>query len=710
MTGSIEKLENARGRTTKFVLFVTVVFLLVSWVLYQFSYASHLTHHLIITTGERSHNLLQLNRTASFLLKDSSALFESNEARDGIRRSLAEGVSLEHQKIENSKKLQDNFRNSFIGTFMVSKVDLVLDESLRYDAVEFFEDLILILESPVSLTSEELEFLESINLSVNGAIDSLQKSLMKSAELAETLTERSVPNLSLFLITSISSVWVMYALYLRPLVGSIIDKSMEMSALTSNMPIRVWRLNRCGDVEFENSRCSVGQNIYYRFEETSPEVEQLREKIREQMKNAFFKGKQVSRFELKTSDGGTRYFICSEEILPATKSSGKRVLILHQDVTELTLLEEELETRRKLYLIGALAASVSHDFNNILSVLSGATELIESGNDDPHLFQTVQNSISAGRSITQRLLSLRGADGLLNEVFDIVELVREVSLDIQTSFPDNISILFNTEIERSMVNCDRDILRVAIFNLAQNSKLAFGVEGGTVTLSLSLERTGEKAGYDSVVLSFSDDGCGMSDYALENCRRPFFTTRPEAGGTGLGLSSIEDFVKNSDGSMEIASAQGRGTTVKIRFPLGETAGELDQVMQTEISSPAGQMRILIVDDDKALLGVISKLVEQLGHSATSVSDGKAALDRLQNDPAYDILLTDMVLHGSISGADIIRQMIATSKGTKPIVMTGYTNVDLQRVFVEIGFEFPVLRKPVFRNDLAKAVATLINPI
>ncbi len=704
MVGAIDKLEKARGRTTQFVVFVTVLFLLVSWVLYQFAFSSHLTHHLLIATGERSHNLFELNRSVTLFYEDSSPSPKASGARDRLLDSLIDGIALERELVSESQETLDDLRSSFIVSYMLDEEELAFADRLQHDAVDVFEGLISIIERSDSLTEEDRKFVASINTAVSGTFDSLQVSLTELAELAEILTGRSVPNLSLFLVLSISSVWLMYALYLRPLVGSIIDKSMDMSALTSNIPIRVWRLNRRGDVEFENSKCSVGQNIYDQSDDMSPEVKQVVSKIREQTKRAFLTGKQVSRFELKTADGGARYFICSEEFLPATNIKGRRILVMHQDVTDLTLLEEELEVRRKLYLIGALAASVSHDFNNILSVLSGATELIEDGNHDPQLFLTVRNSISAGHRVTQRLLSLRGADGLLNEVFDIVELAEEVSKDIHTSYPDKISIEFRSEVEKAMVKCDRDILRVAIFNLAQNSKLAFDAEGGAVVLSLSLDRSSLDTGYDTVMVTFSDNGCGMSDYALENCRQPFFTTRPEAGGTGLGLSSIEEFLKNSDASMEISSELGRGTSVTMRFPLVEPVEDPIAKVPCELATSRDSLRVLVVDDDAALLGVITRLIEQLGHSATSVSDGRAAADRLLNDPPFDILLTDMVLHDTISGADIIREMIATSPCTKPIVMTGYTNVDLQRFFQEIGFEFPVLKKPVFKSDLAKAIA------
>ncbi len=726
-------------------IFISLVFFGAFWFLYQVVMSSQLTSEMLVITTKRSQNLHEMNRVAVLLWDDVYGRAESDWLRTRARSKIADGLAIEERYHEECAALlekivhnpvfyqllhsnatkfdrQLNLNNETDGcdvfhgelpdissTPDFPEGDLLgRDHMPRENRIDLYKDILRAIDNREQNGSWDLEFIDLIHLKMNEPARELHSVTEELAAFVDHISERFLP-IGFFLMSfGIFSVWAIYIFHLKPLIKSIIAKRIEIAAICDALPVRIWKLKPDGTITYERSDIPLGKNIYKTREDNNPKADALRHAVKSQLFDTLQHERSVGRFKIDTEDDQESYFIRTTDILRAPNGVVSEVLIIHQDVTEMTLLEEEVVIRRKIEIIGTLAASVAHDFNNILGVISGASELIEQGNRDPKLFQAIRNSVRSCNRITHRMLSLKGVSNLVEETFDLCHLIQETVSDLESCLSaSNIKLSLNIACTTAVIQCDKEMLRVAFFNLVRNARLA-SKSGDVVEISLDLSANTTANEPRLVTLAVSDHGVGMSKHVLENCKRPFFTTRSESGGTGLGLSSIDEFVAHCGGRFEISSKLGVGTIARLQFPILEQREQLMLDAPSEAEERGKNLRILIVDDDEAMLNIVTLLFHQLGHSTTPFQDGKAALEHLSQNPDYDVLLTDIVMPSGLSGLDVAEKAILINDQIKLLFMTGYNNENFQEFFNKIGFEIPVLRKPASRECIERVLAELVS--
>ncbi len=416
-------------------------------------------------------------------------------------------------------------------------------------------------------------------------------------------------------------------------------------------------------------------------------------------------------FRWRHSDGSWRTFEAAGRRLPEDTSIG-RILLNCRDVTERKALESRLQRRHRLEAVGQLTGGVAHDFNNLLTIMLGDLELLQPRLEgDAKAEQLVGQAIKAaerGADLTERLLNYScrqalkpepaDANDVIVEMLDMVRRGLGETIEVETKLPPGAWPLF----------VDRGQLEGAILNLALNARDAMP-SGGRLVLETANFRVdaAEAAGNleaqpgDYVVVTVRDDGEGMAPAVAEHAVEPFFTTKGPGRGSGLGLSSVHGFVKQSGGFMTIESESGQGCAVRIHLP---RAAQLD-VAAERPAAPAGRPPsqdglVLVVEDDPNVRELVVDLVDNLGYHAVGAADGAAALAQLDGPSEVALLLTDMVLPGGMSGLDLARVACARSPALEVLYMSGYSDEILAKTGPEAS-SLRVINKPFRMIELAR---------
>lgn len=399
-------------------------------------------------------------------------------------------------------------------------------------------------------------------------------------------------------------------------------------------------------------------------------------------------------------DGGTRNFVGTV-----------------RDITHRRSIEDQLLQASKMEAVGQLTGGVAHDFNNILAILMMDLEMLADLNgDEPESAELVAEALEvtrAGADLTQRLLAFSRRQTLsptqlnINElVLSIIDLLRRTLgevIRIDTLGPQNLW----------PVMVDRGQLENTLVNLAINARDAMP-DGGKLTIkseNLTINQDdvsefGELPAGDYVRLSFADTGIGMSDDVIRHAFEPFFTTKEERRGTGLGLSMVYGFVKQSGGNVTLYSTVGAGTTINLYFPRADAAPKAAGRDFQRAKPPVGKERILVVEDDARLRERTASSLRALGYNVTTATDGTDALKQLSADDVPDMVLTDVVMPG-LDGPGLVRALSEIQPTLKIMLMTGYAEAsDLLRDAMASGA--PLIHKPFTREQLATGVRKLLD--
>jgi PAS domain S-box-containing protein len=383
-----------------------------------------------------------------------------------------------------------------------------------------------------------------------------------------------------------------------------------------------------------------------------------------------------------------------------------------RDITQRRTIETQLLQASKMEAIGQLTGGVAHDFNNLLAILSMDLEMLaDLTENDPESAELVAEALDVTRTgidLTQHLLAFSRRQTLvptatnINEmVLSITELLRRTlgrSIRIDTSGPQNLW----------PVMVDRGQLENTLINLAINSRDAMPDDGRlTITCeNLTLEEANEPAfdelpAGDYVRLSLTDTGTGMAPEVMQRAFEPFFTTKEGRQGTGLGLSMVYGFVKQSGGNVTIYSDEGSGTTINLCFPRADVPAATDQPVSARTQLPTGTERILLVEDDSRLRERTAAALRALGYSVVAARDGDHALARISESGPPDLVLTDIVMPG-LDGPGLVAELSHAYPSLKIMLMTGYaeTSTLLQDAMTR---GVPVLHKPFTRRQLADGV-------
>jgi signal transduction histidine kinase/CheY-like chemotaxis protein len=381
-------------------------------------------------------------------------------------------------------------------------------------------------------------------------------------------------------------------------------------------------------------------------------------------------------------------------------------------------IERELRQSQKMEALGHLTGGVAHDFNNLLAVILGNLEIAE-GHDrlDPSVRERLRDAVDAagrGAALIQRLLVLSREQALRPESIEVGVLLRDMRSLLERSLGERIRVDLSEDEPLLQCVADRAQLEGAVLNLAVNARDAMP-DGGVLSIHVSRVTLDEAHAADHpeaqpgeyIAISTRDTGTGIRSDILDRVFEPFFTTKDVNEGTGLGLSMVYGFAKQSGGYATIDSAVGEGTDVRICLPVAEAP---PRALEGEVAIGDYRGRgesVLVVEDDSAVRRLVVALLEELGYRVVSAGDGGEALAALGSMQSIDLLLSDVVLPGGLSGRELAREVGSRRPGVKVLLMSGYTGKLLERE-VPLGSADVLLYKPFRRIELARRVRAVLD--
>jgi CheY-like chemotaxis protein len=359
--------------------------------------------------------------------------------------------------------------------------------------------------------------------------------------------------------------------------------------------------------------------------------------------------------------------------------------------------------------IGRMMGGVAHDFNNVLAVIRSAAELIRRRPEDPRrefFLDSIVQATERGAKLTRQLLSFAGRRAAQPEVVDLAERVAAIGELVRSSLRADIELRLELAPGLWPVEADPAELELALLNLASNARDAMP-DGGTLRLSagnVTLPRAGEDvvpalAG-DHVRLAVTDTGTGMAPDVAERAFEPFYTTKERGKGTGLGLSQVYGFARQAGGTAVVRSRPGEGTGVVIYLPRTRKTPAIAAAPSAERAA-ARSLRVLVVEDDRAVTSGAAALLRELGHVPTLAERADEALERLADGSRFDLVFSDVVMPGGMDGVQLAHEIRRRHPGTPVLLATGYA------LRLEEGAGAPadvrVLRKPYGLEALAGAI-------
>jgi PAS domain S-box-containing protein len=395
--------------------------------------------------------------------------------------------------------------------------------------------------------------------------------------------------------------------------------------------------------------------------------------------------------------------------------AGTAVCSMLTDVTEQRRLEARAGQAQRLEAIGQMTGGIAHDFNNLLSVILGNSELLEeelAGNPDLCILAEVtRKAAQRGADLTRRLLAFSRRQALDPAVVDINALVAGTDDLLRRAVGAQVEIRMRLAPDAPTVLVDAPQLESALVNLSVNARDAMP-GGGVLTIetrAVELDRggAGDLPAGPYVLVSVSDTGTGMDEATRLKAFDPFFTTKGVGRGTGLGLSMVYGFVKQSGGSVQIDSAPGRGTTVRILLPrAGQAARPAAEASPAAQSGTGRHERILVVEDDPLVREQVTLQLQRLGYDVVSACDGPGALEILQRDPAIDLLFTDIVMPGGLNGRQLADRARSLHPDLPILLTSGYADGAVEPDAATAAL--PLLQKPYQRQELAASLRSLLD--
>jgi PAS domain S-box-containing protein len=388
-----------------------------------------------------------------------------------------------------------------------------------------------------------------------------------------------------------------------------------------------------------------------------------------------------------------------------------------RDLTEKSVAEEKLRQAQRMETIGQLTGGIAHDFNNILTVITGTIGILANAvAGRPRLVEItklIQDAAKAGSSLTSGLLAFARKQPLNPRRVDINQLVMEVTNLLRPTLGEQIEIQSILKSGVWPAYVDSSELTTALLNLAVNSRDAMP-EGGKLTFEISNTHlaASDASLHDKIIagdyirISVNDTGCGMPASIRDRVFEPFFTTKDSGEGTGLGLSMVYGFVKQSGGHIKINSEESRGTTINIYLPRANEIG-LVHAAPTD-SVPFGRNEvILIVEDNELVRNYVVTQLEDLGYRLHVAANAAQALALIEKDIEFDLLFTDVIMPGGMNGRQLAEEVVKRRGPTRILFTSGYT----QNAMIHHGRLDPgvlLLKKPYSQSDLARMIRAALD--
>jgi len=401
-------------------------------------------------------------------------------------------------------------------------------------------------------------------------------------------------------------------------------------------------------------------------------------------------------------------------VFPVCKETNKLrgILITIRDITEKKILEEKVARTEKMEALGRLAGGITHDFNNILTVIKGYSELIlqEMDKNNP-FYNDVKEIFKASKRATELVEQIREfykKTPSEKEIINLNEFINSSKSVLDHLIKENITINLDLNRELKYIECTPSHIQQILINLVLNSRDAMP-EGGTI--NIKTENVYIENGYttsylemeqgDYVMLEVSDTGIGMDEDTIKKIFEPFYTTKKNSG-TGFGLSTVYGIVKQYRGGITVDSQPGKGTSFKIFLPVSKKTPE--QKLEIKDTIPLRPMKrgvenILVIDDEVPVTLFISRILQKNGYRVTSTNSSRKALQIINDNPSITLAIIDLVMP-DISGPELARKIKENFPWIKIIFISGYPDIIGSN---NAKIEHPVLQKPIEERKLLKLV-------
>jgi signal transduction histidine kinase/response regulator RpfG family c-di-GMP phosphodiesterase len=441
-------------------------------------------------------------------------------------------------------------------------------------------------------------------------------------------------------------------------------------------------------------------------------------RVIECLNSAVDTGSYSSEYRWRCADDKYRVFLDQGVVAPPVDETDSEIVGTLLDVTEMRLLEQQLVQAQKMETVGQLTGGIAHDFNNLLTVILGNLDLIGrhiTGERLQRQIGAMRHAAERGQSLTGHLLAFSRRQHLSPETLDINRLVARFEPLVRHAIGE--SVLFETELSAEPVVCEVDPaqLETALLNLAVNARDAMP-SGGHLGLSVRLLAEGDDLLIERpadgngpwVALTVSDTGLGMTPDVIARAFEPFFTTKEIGKGSGLGLSQVYGFVRQSGGFVAIRSKVGMGTHLSICLPVSPKVPAFISGDDSEPHiAPARAERILLVEDDAAVLAMGIEMLTDLGYQVITASDANSALEILRRGDGIDVIFSDVVMPGGKTGVQLASEARMLRPEIKVLLTSGYTGEALSRHTHEDEV-FPLVAKPFRQQELAVRLRDVIE--
>lgn len=491
------------------------------------------------------------------------------------------------------------------------------------------------------------------------------------------------------------------------------DVANQLHSALDNMSDGFFLLSRDWRVIFMNPQAEtllsrrahalVGKNIWDEFPEA---------------KNTEFYSSYTRAFKEKITVRFTEYFTPLKAWFQVSAYPSKDGLAVYfRDITEQLDLNERLRQSQKLEAVGHLTGGVSHDFNNLLTVIMGNAELVSEQLDEQSklkpLVDLIVKAAGRGAELTQRLLAFARRQPLEPQVINAAELIQGMRELMERTLTENMEINISCKPDLWLTEADPSQLEAALLNLVINARDAMPeggkllIEAENTHLDNDFNHSNDITPGDYILISVSDTGSGMTRDILEKAVEPFYTTKPKGKGSGLGLSMVHGFINQSGGHISIYSELGHGTVVKLYLPRTNSQAESTTKELTDLSRSRGKEHILVVEDDELVLQSVLSQLQRLGYRVSSANSGESAYQWLQQNPPVDLLFTDVVMPGELNGPELAAKAKALQPALKVLFTSGYSeNAITHAGRLDKGVQ--LLSKPYHRQALAEKIRFVLD--
>jgi len=475
---------------------------------------------------------------------------------------------------------------------------------------------------------------------------------------------------------------------------NIEEQQQRMQVILDHSPIGIWMVDAHRRIQFLNRPWTIWSGI---SEEQAKQVDDYSSLLPERLVEEILlsdqdclqgSGVNYLRAEIMCADGLNRSFDLIKVKLTGADGQVAGLLGFAIDVTEKLqaemeqqTLEHQIQHSQRLESLGVMAGGIAHDFNNLLMAIQGSVELAKL---EENLSLNMQESLAcidtaskAATDLCRQMLAYSGKGLFKSEHFQICDLVKDMRGLLEISIGKNISLDLQCNPDACLIEGDRGQVNQVLLNLVINASEAIGTEKqGRITINISRGELQEndtrrffgaelKPGYYNL-FTVEDNGCGMEPEIIEHIFDPFFTTK--FTGRGLGMSAIVGILRAHDAGLEVHSVAGEGTRMSVWFP--QQNGELEDVAISGTESEAVSGRVLLVDDELAVLNVAKRMLEKLGLSVVTASMGRVAVDIYRNDRSFDWVLLDVTMP-EMDGVECLEELRKINPDLYVVFSSGY---------------------------------------